>query len=71
MQRSSVRPSVCPIDRQQQRSAAGLLLSALTAGDSLGRHRCVPAIAGAGAQQKMRAFTAAVEHRLVAYYAAI
>ena len=54
MQRSSVRPSVCPIDRQQQRSAAGLLLSALTAGGSLGRHRCVLAIAGAGAQQQRR-----------------
>ena len=29
MKRSSVRPSVCPIDRQQQRRAAGLLLSAV------------------------------------------
>ena len=28
MQRSGVRPSVCPVDRQQQRCAAGLLLSA-------------------------------------------
>ena len=27
--RPSVRPSVCPVDRQQQRRAAGLLLSAL------------------------------------------
>ena len=27
-----VRPSVCPIDRQQQRRAAGLLLSARRAG---------------------------------------
>jgi len=33
MKRSSVRPSVCPIDRQQQRHAAGLLLSAVRAGD--------------------------------------
>ena len=30
--RLSVRPSVCPIDRQQQR-ATGLLLSALREGD--------------------------------------
>jgi len=27
------RPSVCPIDRQQQRRAAGLLLGAPRAGD--------------------------------------
>ena len=27
------RPSVCPVDRQQQRRAAGLLLSASRAGD--------------------------------------
>jgi len=33
MKRSSVRPFVCPIDRQQQRHAAGLLLSAVRAGD--------------------------------------
>jgi len=31
--RVSVRPSVCPIDRQLQRRAVGLLLSALRAGD--------------------------------------
>ena len=30
---SGVRPSVCPVDRQQQRRAAGLLLSSLRAGD--------------------------------------
>jgi len=29
----STRPSVCPVDRQQQRRPAGLLLSALRAGD--------------------------------------
>jgi len=28
MKRSGVRPSVCPIDQQQQRRVAGLLLSA-------------------------------------------
>ena len=33
VERPSVRPSVCPIDRQQQRWLAGLLLSALRAGD--------------------------------------
>ena len=32
MKRSSVRPSVCPVDRQQQRCAAGLLLRALRVG---------------------------------------
>ena len=32
MQRPSVRPSVCPIDQQQQRSAAGIPLSAPRAG---------------------------------------
>jgi len=31
--RLSLRPSLCPIDRQQQRRAAGLLLSALRARD--------------------------------------
>jgi len=46
--RVSVRPSVClfvQIDRQQKRRSAGLLLSALRAGDRA---------AGAGAQQQMR-----------------
>jgi len=38
----SVRPHVCPIDRQQHRRAAGLL-------DSIGRRA-----AGTGAQQQMR-----------------
>jgi len=32
--RLSVCPSVCPIDRQQHRRAAGLLLSAVRAGDT-------------------------------------
>jgi len=32
--RLSIRPSVCPIDRQQQRRAAGLLLSALRPGNT-------------------------------------
>jgi len=31
--RPSVCPSVCPVDRQQQRDAAGLLLSVQLAGD--------------------------------------
>ena len=33
MKRYGVRPSLCPIDRQQQRRPAGLLLSAVQAGD--------------------------------------
>ena len=33
MQRSGVRPSVCPVDRQQPRRVAGLLLSVLCAAD--------------------------------------
>ena len=31
MKRSDIRPSFCPIDRQQQRRPVGLLLSALWA----------------------------------------
>ena len=46
---SSVRLSVCPVDRQQQQRAAGLLLSA-GAGC-----RYQSKSAGAGAQQQMRA----------------
>ena len=46
--RVSVRPSVCPVDRQQQRRAAGLLLSALRAGDMDGYLRApasrIPAV---------------------------
>jgi len=34
VERPSVCPSVCPIDQQQQRGEAGLLLSAPRAGDS-------------------------------------
>ena len=33
VERPSVRPSICPIDRLQQRRATGLLLSARRAGD--------------------------------------
>jgi len=59
MKRSSVRPSVrlfvrssvCPIDRQQQRHAAGLLLNAQWPGVDW-RYRSK---AGDGAQQQMRA----------------
>jgi len=46
-----------PIDRQQQRRAAGLLPSALRAGD-IDRQlqvRCGHRAAGAGAQQQLRA----------------
>jgi len=32
VERPSIRPYVCPIDRQQQRRSSGLLLSALRAG---------------------------------------
>jgi len=41
MKRSSVRPSVCAIIRQEQRRAAGLLLSAVRAGD-ISRQRRAP-----------------------------
>ena len=44
VKRSDVRPSVCHIDRQQQRRAAGLLLSAPQAIDS----RRLRSAAGAG-----------------------
>ena len=57
VERPSVRLSVCPIDGQQQRRAAGLLLSSLRAGD-INRHlraRSGCRAAGAGAQQQMRA----------------
>jgi len=52
--RASVRPSVCPIDRQQQRRPAGLLLSALRARDRSTAAGAVHA-AGTGAQHQMRA----------------
>ena len=47
----SVHPPVCPIDRQQWRLAAGLLLSAVVAGDQSIAARRRPA--GAGTQQQM------------------
>ena len=46
----SVRPSVCPIDRQQQQRLVGLLPSVLQAENSCGRRA-----AGAGVQQQTRA----------------
>ena len=54
------RPSVYPIDRQLQRRAVGLLLSALRAGDidRQLRERCGRHAAGAGAQQQRRHSTA-------------
>ena len=48
----SVRPSVCPIDRQQQWRPAGLLLNALR--DEISIKGCGRRAAGAGAQQQMR-----------------
>jgi len=56
----SVRPSVCPIDRQQQRRVGGLLLIALRAGDfdrqlPAPRTSCRSISAAVGrAQQQMR-----------------
>jgi len=47
----SVYLSVCPIDRHQQRRPAGLLLSALLAGDI---DRQLRRAAGSGAQKQMR-----------------
>jgi len=66
--RLSVCPSVCPIDRQQQRRPAGLLLISI---DSCGRRA-----ACAGAQQQMRVAscwepTEEVHRRLVFYAVAI
>jgi len=63
MKRSSVRPavrlSVGPIIRLQPRRAAGLLLSAVRAGDADGQRRTprAPSSTGLqhGAQQQMRA----------------
>jgi len=51
VKRSSVRPSVCPIDRQQQRRAAGLLVERC-------EDRRYRSIAGAGAQRQRRRSTA-------------
>jgi len=54
--RPSVCPSVCPVDRQQQRRAAGLLLSTPLAGniDRQLRMRCGRRAADTGAQQQRR-----------------
>ena len=49
--RPSVRPSVRPIDRQQQRRPASLLLSA---GGVCSRYRPIACTFAAGAQQQMR-----------------
>jgi len=54
--RPSVRPSVCPIDRSQQRLAAGLLLSAWRTGDVDRLLHGAPA-AGASAQRQRRRST--------------
>ena len=48
MCRSDVRPSVCPVDRQPLRRVAGLLLSAVRAGN-IDRHRRAPALSSNGA----------------------
>jgi len=54
--RPSVRLSVCPIDRSQQRLAAGLLLSAWRTGDVDRLLHGAPA-AGASAQRQRRRST--------------
>ena len=73
MKRSNVRPSVCPIDRPQQQSAAGSLLSARrtryhrllhgapASGTPRRRRRPAAAAPQHGAQQQTRT----AEHRLV------
>jgi len=78
MQRSGVRLSVCPIIRPQQRRAtAGLLLSAVQAGD-IARQRQAPCSNGAAARGRSTALGSKcgqchvdsrvdeAEHRLVA-----
>jgi len=50
------RPSVCPVVRQQQRRAAGLLLSALLAGD-IDRQQA-PALSSNGAVARRSATNA-------------
>ena len=53
VERPSVRPSVCHIDRQQQRRASGLLLGARRHEMSIDRHRRSAATAPQnGAQQQ-------------------
>jgi len=56
-ERPSVRPSVCPIDRQQQRHAASLLLSAVRAGD-IERQQRAPAPSSNGAAARRSAANA-------------
>ena len=51
--RPSVRQSVCPISRTQQRRAAGLLLSAVRAKD-IDRQRRAPGSSSAAARQQER-----------------
>ena len=53
VERPSVHPSVCPVDRQQQLRATGLLLGAPQVGDY--RSIAIIASAGVGAQQQMQA----------------
>ena len=59
----SVRPSVCPIDRHQQRLPAGLLLSAQRQGISI--DSCGRRAAGAGAQQQMRAASGVITNAII------
>jgi len=73
--RPSVRLSVCPVDRQQLRRSAGLLLSATQAGyiDRQLQTRCWRHASGAGTQQQMRAAscwepTEEAQHRLDLLY---
>jgi len=71
--RPSVRPSVRPIDRQQQRRPAGLLLSA---GGVCSRYRPIACTLAAGAQQQMRLASRSessdeAQHRLVSSARAI
>jgi len=59
MKLSSVRPSIGSIDRQQQRRAAGLLLSAVRAGD-IDRQRREPAPSSNGATARRSAAYAGI-----------
>jgi len=56
MKRSGVRPSVCPVIRPQQRREAGLLLSAVQAGD-IDRQRRAPCSNGAAARGRRSALS--------------
>ena len=51
--RPSVCPSVCPVDRQQQRRAVGLLLSAVRAGND--RQQRAPALSSNGTAERRSA----------------